>query len=176
MKFRSVLLSVLVVMLALAGCRVAPLQQDGGETNIQVSDFGRTKSGQQVELYTLTNANGLVAKIATYGGTVTELWVPDRNGQLGDIVLGFDNIRDYEEKSSYFGSIIGRYGNRIGNAAFVLDGKAYSLNANDGNNHLHGGLVGFDKVVWDAKPFQTPDGVGLKLRSQQGHARGVSGT
>lgn len=164
MKRRSVLLSVLVVMLALAGCRVAPLQQDGGETNIQVSDFGRTKSGQQVELYTLTNANGLVAKIATYGGTVTELWVPDRNGQLGDIVLGFDNIRDYEEKSSYFGSIIGRYGNRIGNAAFVLDGKAYSLNANDGNNHLHGGLVGFDKVVWDAKPFQTPDGVGLKLR------------
>lgn len=164
MKFRSVLLSVLVMMLALAGCRVAPLQQDGGETNIQVSDFGRTQNGQKVDLYTLTNANGLVAKIATYGGIVTELWVPDRNGQLGDIVLGFDNIRDYEQKSPHFGCIIGRYGNRIGNAAFMLDGKVYSLNANDGNNHLHGGLVGFEKVVWDAKPFQTSDGVGLELR------------
>ena len=89
--------------------------------------------------------------------------MPDRDGNLGDIVLGFDNLKDYEEKSPYFGCIVGRYGNRIGDAEFTLDGNAYKLNANDGENHLHGGVKGFDKVVWDAEPIQNDKGVGLKL-------------
>jgi aldose 1-epimerase len=127
------------------------------------SRFGTTKDGRAVDLYTLTNANGLAVKITNYGATVTELWVPDRDGTLGDIVLGFDNIKDYEENRSYFGCIVGRYGNRIAKGRFSLEGKEYTLTVNDGENHLHGGLKGFDKVVWDAKPFETAAGVGLKL-------------
>ena len=127
------------------------------------SSFGTTVDGTSVDLYTLTNANGLIAKITNYGGIVTELWIPDRDGNLGDIVLGFDNVTDYEDGCPYFGALIGRYGNRIGKAKFMLDGKLYTLAANDGENHLHGGIKGFDKVVWDAKPVENKDGVALQL-------------
>ncbi|MBN1457123.1 MAG: galactose mutarotase [Sedimentisphaerales bacterium] len=133
------------------------------ESSITKDSFGKTKDAEPVDIYTLTNANGLEAKIMTYGGTVVSLKVPDRDGKLGDILLGFDNISDYEEKSPYFGCLVGRYGNRIGNAKFSIDGTEYTLAANDGVNHLHGGVKGFDKVVWDAKPFQNADAVGLKL-------------
>ncbi|NLW84301.1 MAG: galactose mutarotase [Phycisphaerae bacterium] len=131
--------------------------------NISQSPFGTTPDGQQVSLYTLTNANGAVAKITTYGGIVTELWMPDRSGVLGDIVLGFDTLEDYIKGSPYFGCIVGRYGNRIGKGTFTLDGTPYTLAVNDGENHLHGGLKGFDKVVWQAEPVKGQDGVGLKL-------------
>ncbi len=131
---------------------------------ISKSDYGTTQAGQPVDLYTLTNANGLVAKITNYGGIVTELWLPDRDGAMADVVLGFDNLADYEEKSPYFGCIVGRYGNRIAKGSFVLDGVTYNkLAINNGDNHLHGGLKGFDKQVWDTEPFETADGVGLKL-------------
>ena len=131
--------------------------------SITKSSFGQTSTGQAVDLYTLTNANGIIAKITNYGGTVTELWVPDRSGNLDDILLGFDNIADYETKSPYFGSLIGRYGNRIAKGKFTLDGKDYTLATNDGANHLHGGNKGFDKVVWDATPVTKENAVALQL-------------
>jgi len=117
-----------------------------------------------VDIFTLRNANGAEARITNYGGIVTSLKVTDRQGKLGDVVLGFDTLEEYLKGHPYFGCIIGRYGNRIGGAKFTLDGKTYTLAANNGPNHLHGGLKGFDKAVWDAKPFQSKLGPALELR------------
>ncbi len=134
---------------------------------IQTSDFGKTAEGAPVELYTLTNANGLAAKITNYGTIITELHVPDRRGQLGDVVLGFDNLGQYLKGHPYFGSTVGRFANRIAKGEFALDGKTYKLATNNGPNHLHGGLKGFDKKVWKAEPqggatvrfsYTSPDG------------------
>ena len=120
--------------------------------------YGKTSDGQQVDEYTLTNAQGMEVKLITYGGILTSIRVPDRDGTLDNVTLGFDNLADYENKSPYFGSIIGRYGNRIAEGKFTLKGKDYTLAVNDGPNALHGGLKGFDKVVWDAEEV-TRDGV-----------------
>jgi aldose 1-epimerase len=119
--------------------------------------------GKDVKLYTLTNKNGLVAKISNYGGIVTELHVPDKSGKLGDIVLGYDKLDDYVKATPYFGAVIGRVANRIKDAQFSLEGKTIKLNANNGKNSLHGGKVGWDKVIWTAEPMETPDGPALKL-------------
>jgi aldose 1-epimerase len=129
---------------------------------IQKSAYG-TVDGKPVDLYTLTNKKGAVAKITNYGAILTELHVPDRKGKMGDVVLGFDNVDDYVKKSPYFGSIVGRSANRIRNATFVLDGKTYKLNANNAPHHLHGGTKGWDKVIWTAEPIETKDGPSLKL-------------
>ena len=117
---------------------------------IECAPFGKTSDGKSVELYTLRNANGMTAKIMTYGGIVTELLVPDRLGNSVNINLGFDKLAPYLQKHPYFGSLVGRVANRIGKARFSLDGKEYQLAANNGANHLHGGIKGFDKVVWKA--------------------------
>jgi len=119
--------------------------------------------GKPVTLFTLTNKNGLVAKIATYGGIITELHVPDRSGKLADIVLGFDEVGSYVKGSPYFGAIIGRIANRISGAQFELEGVSYRLAANNGENSLHGGVKGWDKVVWDAIALDTPGGPSLQL-------------
>ena len=119
--------------------------------------------GKEVDLYTLTNKNGLVAKITSYGALVVELHVPDKNGQLGDIVLGYDNLADYVKKTPYFGATVGRVANRIANAQFELDGQTYKLAANNGAHHLHGGKKGWDKVVWDAETTETPKGPSVKF-------------
>jgi aldose 1-epimerase len=116
-----------------------------------------------VQLYTLTNKNGLVAKITNYGAILTELHVPDRSGTLADIVLGFENLDGYIKSSPYFGAIVGRVANRIMNAEFMLEGKRYRLDANDKPHHLHGGKRGWDKVVWTAKAADTADGPSLEL-------------
>ncbi len=132
--------------------------------DIQVESFGSTPEGRQVRLYRLTNAKGLKAAIMTYGATVISLEVPDRAGKMDDIVLGYDNLDGYLKNSPYFGAIVGRYGNRIGKGRFTLDGVEYDkLAINNGENHLHGGLKGFDKVVWDDEPVWRPNGVGVKL-------------
>jgi aldose 1-epimerase len=115
-------------------------------------EFGKLPSGETVELYTLKNAKGVEVDISTYGGVVTSLKVPDKSGTLGDIVLGFDDLNGYLTPPPYFGALIGRYGNRIGHAQFTLDGVTYKLAKNDGDNSLHGGKRGFDKVLWKAKP------------------------
>jgi aldose 1-epimerase len=117
-------------------------------STVQKSSFGSLPNGTGVDLFTLTNAAGIVARIASYGTIITELQVPDRNGTLADVVLGFDNLAQYLKGHPYFGCTVGRVANRIAKDRFTLDGKTYSLAVNNGPNHLHGGLVGFDKVVW----------------------------
>lgn len=134
----------------------------GGAGTIQKAPYGQV-DGKPVDLYTLTNSSGMVAKITNYGAIVTELRVPDRKGQLGDVVLGFDKVGDYVEKSPYFGAIVGRVANRIANATFELEGKTYKLAANNAPHHLHGGKKGWDKVIWTAEPKETPRGPSLKL-------------
>jgi aldose 1-epimerase len=129
----------------------------------KVENFGKTAKGEQVKLYTLTNKNGMTAKIMDYGATVVELTAPDRNGQFADVVLGFDRLEDYLKPNPYFGVIVGRYANRIGGAKFTLDGMEYDLAKNDGENHLHGGVKGFDKVMWNSELVDTPHGKSLKL-------------
>jgi aldose 1-epimerase len=133
------------------------------EMNVEVKPFGEIPGGQKVDLYTLTNSSGLKAEIMTYGGIVMSLQVPDRGGKTDDIVLGYNNLDDYIKNNPYFGAIVGRYGNRIGKGRFTLDGVQYTLAANNGENHLHGGIKGFDKVVWKAEPIKQWDGVGVKL-------------
>lgn len=125
--------------------------------------FGKLPDGTPVDLYTLTNANGVEMKVITYGGIVTSLKTPDRNGKLEDVVLGYDNLQGYLDKTPFFGALIGRYGNRIGGAQFKLNGKTYQLEKNDGDNTLHGGSKGFDKVVWTAKPLKVATGAALEL-------------
>ena len=125
--------------------------------------WGKTADGQAVELYVLTNRSGAEAAITTFGGAVVWLKVPDRSGKLGDVVLGYDSVEGYETDKAHLGALIGRYGNRIAHAQFSLDGKTYTLAKNNGENSLHGGLKGFDKVVWTAKPLSTKDGQSLEL-------------
>jgi aldose 1-epimerase len=125
--------------------------------------FGNTRDGKAVEIYTLTNAHGLEMRVITYGGIITSLKVPDRSGHLGDIVLGFDTIDGYLKDPPYFGALIGRYGNRIAKGQFTLDGKTFKLATNNGLNHLHGGVKGFDKVIWNAVPGSDSNGVSVTL-------------
>lgn len=128
------------------------------KTNNQASKAGISKTAwdkvdnQAVDLYTLTNKNGVIVKISNYGGKVTSWVTPDKSGKNADIVLGFDSAAKYTPKVPYFGALIGRYGNRIGKGTFTLDGKTYTLATNNGPNHLHGGNKGFDKVIWTAEP------------------------
>jgi len=116
---------------------------------IKKEPFGKADQ-KDVFLYTLTNGNGITVKITNYGGIITSILVPDKSGRMGDIVLGYDSLDQYIAGSPYFGAIVGRYANRIAKGKFTLGGKTYSLAVNNGNNSLHGGLKGFDKVVWDA--------------------------
>jgi aldose 1-epimerase len=128
---------------------------------------GKLKKGSEsVDLYTLINRNGLVAKVTDLGGHLTELHVPDRNGEMADVVLGHSTLEPYLDRTTnpYFGSIVGRYANRIAKGEFVLDGKQYTLDASSGGNHLHGGRVGFDLRVWDAELIpDNPEGPALRL-------------
>ena len=154
------------VLLALGSCK-CPCGKPGKPAkavlDIDVAAFGKTPEGQEVKLYTLRNVNGASAKIMTYGAIVTSLEMPDSRGRMDDIVLGYDNLDGYLKASPYFGAIVGRYGNRIGKGTFTLDGVAYSLARNDKENHLHGGIKGFDKVVWSDKPVWRSNAVGVEL-------------
>ena len=138
------------------------VKKSEGKASIQKAPFGQV-DGKPVDIYTLTNAKGMMVKITNYGAIVTSLLVPDRTGALGDVVLGFDNVNDYVEKSPYFGAIVGRVANRIANATFQLEGKTYKLAANNPPHHLHGGKKGWDKVIWIAEPKETAKGPSLKL-------------
>ncbi len=133
---------------------------------IQKEAYGKTAGGQAVELYTFTNPHGMKAAISTYGGIVVSVEVPDQEGAMADVVLGFDGLDGYMAGSPYFGCITGRYANRIAKGKFSLDGAEYTLATNNDANHLHGGLVGFDKVVWQAETLREPDAVGLRLTYQ----------
>ncbi len=125
--------------------------------------FGKTPDGQQVDLYVLTNKSGAEAAITTYGGAVVSLKIPDRGGKLADVVLGYDTVDGYVTDKSYFGAIVGRYGNRIAHAQFSLEGKTYTLAKNNGDNSLHGGIKGFNKAAWAAKELPAKGGQALEL-------------
>ncbi|MBN2207401.1 MAG: galactose mutarotase [Candidatus Aminicenantes bacterium] len=126
-------------------------------------EFGVLPDGRTVQAYSLVNKNGLKARLIDYGATLVELIVPDKDGRFGDIVLGFDDLEGYLKSSPYFGCIVGRYGNRIAKGRFTLDGVEYALATNNGANHLHGGLVGFDKVLWTAEPVAVGGGHGVRF-------------
>jgi aldose 1-epimerase len=131
---------------------------------ISSAPFGRASNGTRVDIFTLRNRGGMEARNATYGGTVVFLTAPDRQGRFADVVLGYDTLQGYLKDSPYFGALIGRYGNRIAHGRFSLDGKPYVLATNNGPNALHGGLRGFDKVIWQVRSARvTPDGPQLTL-------------
>jgi aldose 1-epimerase len=163
----------IIAVLALAAAWQA-LGTPGVKTANQAPRAGVTRasfgaiSGQPVDIFTLRNANGIEIKATNYGGIITSIVVPDRNGRPGDIVLGFDDLQAYVKDSPYFGAIVGRYGNRIAKGHFALDGHTYTLAVNNGPNHLHGGLKGFDKVIWHAEPLAGSTGLVLSRRSPDG--------
>jgi len=143
----------------------APISASTPQTlKIAKEAFGVLPGGNAVDLYTLTNVHGMKIRVMTYGGVIVSLDVPDRKGQSADIVLGYEHLDGYLAKSPYFGAIVGRFGNRIKDARFTLDGKEYTLGKNNPPNTLHGGFKGFDKVLWQAQPFESKDEVGLTLQ------------
>jgi aldose 1-epimerase len=148
--YRAPLVLTAVLLGALGPAACARSSPTVLHARITREPFGTTADGKTVDLLTLTNATGLEVRAMTYGATIVSLRTPDRDGRLGDIVLGYPTLAGYLEKSPYFGAVVGRYGNRIAKGRFTLDGKTYSLARNNGPNHLHGGVKGFDKVVWTA--------------------------
>jgi len=129
----------------------------------QKSLFGKTPDGMAVDLYTCTNANGVVLKMTNYGAIIVSLEVPDRDGKLANVNLGFPTLDGYLARHPYFGSTVGRFCNRIAKGRFSVDGKQFTLATNNGDNHLHGGLVGFDKVIWNAEPVKSDSVVGVRF-------------
>jgi aldose 1-epimerase len=156
MKFFSGSILLMLIIIFTMGC------ERTGEMKIIKESFGEF-DGKRVDIYTLTNKDRIEVKITNYGGIITSVKLPDKNGKFDDVALGYDNLEDYIRNNPYFGGIIGRYGNRIGNAEFFIDGKKYTLARNDGKNSLHGGVKGFDKVLWDAEPLAGEGFQALKL-------------
>ncbi len=134
------------------------------ESAMKTTLFGKLPDGRDVYQYTLTNSAGAIVKIINYGAAVTSLCVPDRDGKIEDVVLGYDTLQGYIDGTAYFGAVVGRYGNRIAKGRFQLDGKEYQLTVNDGENHLHGGKIGFSKVLWDAKILRETGEPSLQLQ------------
>ena len=180
---RSGLLAVtLPGLLLLAACgshqsaeQAAAPAPAAGSTSTQVADmptstsFGKALDGTEVQLFTLTNKQGAKATITNYAGTLVGLLMPDKDGKMGDVVLGFDNVSDYQspvfrKANPYIGALIGRYGNRIAKGKFTIDDKSYQVGVNNGPNSLHGGKIGYDQKIWDATPGTSPDGPTLTLK------------
>jgi aldose 1-epimerase len=160
--FKSNLRAAMILACALSFTLVTGRAQ--AMPTAKVASFGKTAKGEAVDLYTLTNDNAMVLKVTNFGATVTELHAPDRNGKMADIVLGFKDLASYLGGTPYFGCVVGRYGNRIALGKFTLDGHTYTLATNNDANHLHGGNVGYDKVVWEATPFEQADRVGVSFQ------------
>lgn len=159
----TLLAAALIVATLATGSKANELltPADGSKMSIERSDFGKTSDGVEVEKFVCTNANGLKLSMITYGAIVVSVETPDRDGKLANINLGFDSLAPYLERHPYFGSTVGRYCNRIAKGKFTLDGQTYTLATNNGPNHLHGGENGFDRRVWDAKPIEREDAVGV---------------
>jgi aldose 1-epimerase len=132
-------------------------EKEPNNAQITKEPFGQLANGQKVDLYTLSNANGMTVKISNYGGTIVYWTAPDKNGKYEDITLGCDSLSGYIKGVPYFGALVGRYGNRIAKGKFILEGQRYTLATNNGENSLHGGLKGFDKVIWQAKTIEAEE-------------------
>jgi aldose 1-epimerase len=161
------LLSILFILI---GCGTRQSTQVATQSGITHEVFGQHQ-GKDVHLYTIINDNGLIMKVSTFGGIITHLHVPDRDGKIEDVVLGFDNhagyvSAEYIASGPYFGAIVGRYGNRIAGGKFTIDGVEYTLATNNGPNHLHGGIVGFNSVLWDAHIIENQNAIQLTYTSK----------
>lgn len=185
MKTKFAILAALSILMV--GCaerkqtiiqkRVAGMEK----TEIQKVSYGQTEDGKNVDMYILKNSKGMTVKVITYGGIITEISVPDRNGKFNDVVLGFDDLKGYLKGHPYFGAIVGRVANRIAKGKFKLGDKEFTLAKNNGEHHLHGGIKGFDKVIWNAEPLTRSDGVGVRLTylspdSEEGYPGNLSVT
>lgn len=159
--FQPRIVPILLTTLYLAACASMP---QSPHASISSEPFGALPDGEAVTLYTLTNGKGMEMRVIDYGAIILSLTAPDADGRFDDVTLGYDSLSDYLDETPYFGAVIGRYGNRIAGGRFELDGVTYELAKNNGPNHLHGGVRGFDKVVWDAVPFEREDAVGLIFR------------
>jgi aldose 1-epimerase len=165
--------AAVAAMAALCGCTSAPPPE---KSMLKKEGWGAV-DGAPVTLYTLSNAKGMEARVTNYGATLVSVLAPDRTGSFADVLLGHDDLAGYRDRNRYFGSVVGRYGNRIAKGRFKLGGVEYTLATNNGPNHLHGGLKGFDKAVWSATEAETPDGpsVTMKYVSKDGE-EGYPGT
>jgi aldose 1-epimerase len=157
----SSFLPLLLLVTAPEGGMGSASEAAGATPAITRAGFGRTPDGQPVESFTLTNARGIEVRAITFGDIIVSVRVPDRDGRLDDVVLGHDDLDGYLAKSAYLGALVGRYANRIAGGRFTLDGRTYPLATNNGPNHLHGGVRGFDKHVWKAEPFERPGAAGV---------------
>ena len=157
------ILAMIAALLFLGAMTILPYPTAEAKSKMQKQAFGKIQDGQSVDLYTLTNKYGMTVAISNFGGTLVSLKVPDRDGKLGDVVLGYDNPADYENGNAHFGGTIGRYANRIAHGKFTLDGVVYTLPLNNGENTLHGGIRGFDKHIWTAKDVSSSAGEALEL-------------
>jgi aldose 1-epimerase len=167
-------LAMLVAILPAAGLEQTKTMSDG-RAGVTRAAFGKTGDGQAVEVFTLTNKARVEIRAISYGAIITSIRVPDRNRAVADVALGFDTIDGYLRDHPFFGAVVGRYGNRIGKARFSLDGRTYTLAANNGPNHLHGGVRGFDKYVWNAEILKGVTGVAFTRTSPDGE-EGYPGT
>lgn len=162
-RLKATIPAMVVALLFIGAMLMPPYPNAEAKSKMQKQAFGKIQDGQSVDLYVLTNKQGMTAAITNFGATLVSLKVPDRDGKFGDVVLGYDNPADYEAGKAYFGGTIGRYGNRIAHGKFTLDGVAYSVPLNDGPNSLHGGVRGFNKRVWTAKDVSGSAGEALEL-------------
>ncbi len=168
MKIRSLLspfAAMLLLTIIITGCKTKTTEEQTiAEKNITSAFFGLMPNGDSISIFTLKSDAGIMLKITNFGGIVTEINTPDKDGNMGNITLGFDNLEQYLAGHPNFGALIGRFGNRIAKGSFDLDGETYSLAINNGENTLHGGIIGFDDVVWDAEIVDTKNGEGLQLK------------
>ena len=165
-RFGLLLLGVTLCCVALVSCESAPPSgepTEKGEATLSVTKapYGKLPDGRQADLFTLTNSSGMKATLTNYGAITVSLEVPDAAGNLTDVTLGYDTLEEWLGSTSYFGATVGRYANRIAKGKFELDGKTYTLATNNDENHLHGGIKGFDKVLWDAETVETDGAVGV---------------
>ena len=165
----------MAVWLAALAAVVSGAQAPAEKAGMTRAPFGKTPDGSVVEVFTLRNTQGMEMKVINYGAIITSVRVPDRAGRLADVVLGFDSLDGYLTSHPYFGTVVGRYGNRIANGQFTLDGRTYKLAINNPPNHLHGGKKGFDKFVWKAEPLSGRLGVAFSRTSPDGE-EGYPGT
>lgn len=163
MRISSIILTMAIAVI-FTGCQQNKSSQNTTESKMSIKreDWGKVDN-KNVYLFTITNANGISIKVSNYGGIITSILTPDKNGNMDDIVLGYDKLEDYIKDTPYFGCIVGRYANRIANGKFELEGQIYNLAVNNGVNHLHGGIKAFDKVVWDVTSFKNEDEAEIEL-------------
>ncbi len=169
-------LTYLFIIIGLVTCNQSGNSTQPNDNSLQTMDieieeryYGQTPERDTVTSYTLTNNQGMTMEVIDYGGIIVSLTAPDREGNYEDVVLGFDSLQPYIQRNPFFGALVGRYGNRIAKGKFSLDGKEYTLVQNNGENHLHGGTKGFDKVVWNSKARESLDGPSLELTYSSAH-------